>query len=140
MQTLQFEAVKVALKQDKSGYILNLSIHPDDLPEPLMRDFVGARYQVVMVRLNETEGAMDRQDEFQGERSIRLAGILCRDPAFWKYLFEDNQILEARETEATDWLRDYLNIPSRGELKTNEGARILLDKLQRDFNTWKQKN
>lgn len=140
MQTLQFEAVKVALKQDKSGYILNLSIHPDDLPEPLMRDFVGARYMVVMVRVNETEGAMDRQEEFQGERAIRMAGILCRDPEFWKYLFEDNQILEPRETEATDWLRDYLNIPSRSDLKTNEGARLLLEKLQRDFNTWKQEN
>lgn len=140
MQTLQFEAVKVSLKQDKSGYILNLSIHPDDLPEPLMRDFVGARYQVVMVRINETESPMDRQAEFQGERAVRMAAMLCRDPAFWKYLYEDNQIMEERETEASDWLRDYLNIPSRGDLKVNEGARLLLEKLQREFNTWKQEN
>jgi transposase len=47
MKTLQFEGVKVALKQDKTGYVLNLSMHPDDVPEELLRDFVGARYQVV---------------------------------------------------------------------------------------------
>ena len=55
METLQFEAVKVALKQDKTGYMLTLNIHPDEIPEGLMRDFVGARYQVVMVRLNGEE-------------------------------------------------------------------------------------
>jgi hypothetical protein len=51
METLQFEAVKMALKQNKDGYVLTMSIHPDEIPDELMRDFVGARYQVVMVRL-----------------------------------------------------------------------------------------
>ena len=50
METIQFEGIKVALKQDKTGYVLTLSMHPDDIPESLLRDFVGARYQVVMVR------------------------------------------------------------------------------------------
>jgi hypothetical protein len=47
-----FEAVKVALKQDKTGYILTLNIHPDDLDEAVLRDFVGARYGVAMVRID----------------------------------------------------------------------------------------
>ena len=50
MKTSQFEAVKVAIKQDKTGYVLTLSIHPDEIPEEVMRDFVGARYQVVALR------------------------------------------------------------------------------------------
>ena len=29
---LQFEARKVALKQDRTGFVLTLAIHPDDLP------------------------------------------------------------------------------------------------------------
>jgi hypothetical protein len=140
MKTLQFEGVKVALKQDKTGYVLNLSMHPDDVPEELLRDFVGARYQVVMVRLDGHEEPMDRQREYEGDRSIRIAGLLCRDPKFWQYLHEDNQILEATEKEATDWLRDYLNIPSRSELKTNPQARIMLDKIHKDYNAWTQKN
>jgi hypothetical protein len=140
MKTLQFEGVKVALKQDKTGYVLNLSMHPDDVPEELLRDFVGARYQVVMVRLDGHEEPMDRQREYEGDRAIRIAGLLCRDPKFWQYLHEDNQILEATEKEATDWLRDYLNIPSRSELKTNPQARIMLDKIHKDYNAWTQKN
>lgn len=138
MKTLQFEATKVALKQDKTGYVLTLSMHPDDIPEDLLRDFVGARYQVVMVRLDGNEQPMDRQEEFQGERSIRIAGLLCRDKDFWEYLYEDNQIIEANEKEATDWLRDYLNIPSRSELKTNHNARLMLDSLYREYTKWKE--
>ena len=55
MKTLQFESVKVALKQDKTGYVLTLCLHPDEIPEELLRDYVGARYQVVMVRLSTDE-------------------------------------------------------------------------------------
>jgi hypothetical protein len=36
---LQFEARKVAMKQDRTGFVLTLSIHPDDLPDELIRDF-----------------------------------------------------------------------------------------------------
>ncbi len=138
MKTLQFEGVKVALKQDKSGYVLTLSLHPDEIPEDLLRDFVGSRYQVVMVRVDSNEQPLDRQTEFEGERSIRLAGALCREPKFWKYLYEDNQIMEEKEKEATDWLRDYLNIPSRSDLKTNHNARLMLDKLHKEFLQWKE--
>jgi hypothetical protein len=136
MKTLQFEGTKVALKQDKTGYVLTLSMHPDDIPEDLLRDFVGSRYQVVMVRIGSDEQPMDKADEFGGNRSIRIAGLLCRDHRFWEYLLEDNQIFEAKEELATEWLRDYLSIQSRSELKTNLQARELLDKLHREYNTW----
>jgi len=138
MKTLQFEGVKVALKQDKTGYVLTLCMHPDEIPEELLRDFVGARYQVVMVRLSGDETPMDRK-EFDGTKSIRVAGLLCRDPNFWEWLHEDTQIIEATEKEATDWLRDYLGVTSRSELKDNPPARERLEKLHKDFNAWKRK-
>jgi hypothetical protein len=31
MDALQFEAVKVALKQDRTGFVLTLNIHPDEI-------------------------------------------------------------------------------------------------------------
>jgi hypothetical protein len=55
METLQFEAVKVALKQDATGYVLTLKVHPDEIPDELMRDFVGTRYVIVAARLNDDE-------------------------------------------------------------------------------------
>ena len=140
MKTTQFEAVKVALKQNSTGYVLTLCLHPDEIPEELLRDFVGARYQVVMVRLDGNDRPMERQDEFEGERSVKLAGVLCRDPRFWDYLQDDNQILTPNEKEATDWMREYLGLASRSELKTNAEARRQLEKINSEFGRWKEKN
>lgn len=140
MKTLQFEAVKVALKQDKTGYVLTLSMHPDDIPEELLRDFVGARYQVVMVRINQSEAPMDRQEEFEGDRAMRIAGMMCKDPKFWKYLYADEQIFDEDMEQATEWVRNYLNVESRADLKTNREAQILLDRLHREYQEWIQKN
>jgi hypothetical protein len=139
MTAIQFEGVKVALKQDKTGYVLALSIHPDDVPTDLLRDFVGARYGVAMVRIDGNEQPMNRE-EHDGDKSIRIAGLLCRDPDFWRYLYSDTQIMQETEKEATQWLRDYLNVQSRSELKTNLAARELLEKLHKDLGIWKQKN
>jgi hypothetical protein len=139
MKAIQFEGVKVALKQDKTGYVLALSIHPDDVPMELLRDFVGARYGVAMVRIDGNEQPMDRQEQ-DGDKSIRIAGMLCRDPDFWKYLYADSQIMFENEKESTEWLRDYLNIQSRSELKTNVQAREMLEKLHKDIMIWKQKS
>jgi hypothetical protein len=137
MEPLKFEAIKVALKQDKTGYVLTLCMHPDEIPEPLLRDFVGARYQVVMVRLNEHEMPMDRRDL---DKSVVAAGILSRDEEFWAYLADGGHILEPDEKEATEWLRDYLGVISRSELKTNEHAKKKLNQIQEDFFQWKQKS
>lgn len=135
MKTLQFEAIKMAIKQDKDGYVLTLRMHPDEIPEDLLRDFVGARYSCVLVRVGEDEAPMERAD-FVGDKSVRLAGMLCRNPRFWAYLVDDGQILEPIEEEAQTWLREYLDVASRAELKTNAPARIRLDSLHKEFTTW----
>jgi hypothetical protein len=139
MKTMQFEAVKVALKQDKSGFILTLCMHPDEIPEEMMRDYVGSRYQVVMVRIDQNERPMDRQEGDSGAKAIQLAGILCKDVRFWEYLHQDNQILTANEKESTDWIREYLGVQSRTELKTNNNAVIRLLSLNKEFLEWLKK-
>lgn len=139
LKTSQFEAVKMAVKQDKEGYVLTLRMHPDEIPEEILRDFVGSRYQVVMVRLNGDDHPMDRQQEFEKERSLKMAHAISKDPAFWEFLQDDAQILEAKEEEAVDWLKQYLGIKSRSELQTNLQARSLLDKLHREFQEWHNK-
>ena len=116
IKTLQFEAVKIAMKQDKTGIILTLNIHPDELPVDLMRDFVGARYQVVMVRLNDENRPMSRDQEYSRD-PVRTAGILCRDKQFAQYLHDKEQIFEKKEADVIDWLKMELDIESRTELK-----------------------
>ena len=135
MKTSQFESVKVALKQDKTGFVLTLSIHPDDLPEEVIRDFVGARYQVVMVRLNTDERPMDREQDLSMDY-VRVAGMLCRDPAFHKFLHEGGHIFMMSEEEATDWLKETLSIESRSEIKTNARAIEQLRGIYKEFKAW----
>ena len=137
MTPSQFEAVKVAIKQDKTGYILTLSIHPDEIPAEVMRDFVGSRYQVVMVRLNGEEKPMNRDQEHSRDL-VRTAGILCRDKAFHKFLLETGQVLEASEAEAINWLKSELKIVSRSELTTNIPAAKQFTVIYLEFLSWKQ--
>ena len=140
MKTIQFEGVKVALKQDKTGYVLTLSMHPDDIPEDLLRDFVGARYQVVMVRIDSNEKPMNPQEEFAGDRALRIAGMLCRDTRFWEFLYSRSDIATKDYESATQWLRFYLDLESRSQLKTNVEAQSQLDKLYREYTAWQGKN
>lgn len=135
MDTLQYEAIKVALKQDKDGYILTLRVHPDEVPEALLRDFVGARYQVVMVRLADDETPLNR-DNFS--EIVKLAGMLPRNPDFRKWLVERGEIFDTDEDEATTWLKSQCQIESRRELATNPAASALLRQINQEFQAWKR--
>jgi hypothetical protein len=137
MDTLQFEAVKMALKQNKDGYVLTMSIHPDEIPDDLMRDFVGSRYQVVMVRLGDDEMPLDRRD-YDGDRAVKLAGVLCREKEVQEFLVQNNEIFDLNETEATEGLRGKVGIQSRSELKTNQDARAVLAQINKDYLSWKR--
>lgn len=136
MKTLQFEAVKMALKQDKNGYALTLSVHPDMVPEDLLRDFVGSRYQVVMVRVNEDERPMNREQELSRDY-VRMAAILCRDKKFQQFLVESNQVFEADEEAAVSWLKEELGVSSRTEIPQKQEAVSRLLSIQQEFILWK---
>jgi len=137
MKPSQFEAVKVAIKQDKTGYILTLAIHPDEIDESVMRDFVGARYQVVMVRLNGEEKPMNRDQELSRDL-VRSSALLCKDLQFHKFLLETGQIFSATEKEVTDWLRDELQVGSRSELATNQTAAKHYNFIYGEYLAWKK--
>lgn len=136
IKTSQFEAVKIALKQDRTGYILTLNVHPDDLCEDVLRDFVGARYQVVMVRLNGEEQPINRDAEYSRD-AVRAAGILCREPQFAQYLLDIGQIFEMTESAVVAWLKEELDIQSRAELKENQQAAKKLQYIQQEYRSWK---
>ena len=136
MKPIQFEAKKVAIKQDKNGVSLTLVVHPDDFPLELLQDFVGAAYQCVFVRTDRPY--IDKQAEYVGGKHVQLAGILCTSKEFWDFLHADNQIIKKDEESATFWLRNYLGIQSRAELKDNINAQQLLDKINREYKQWMQ--
>lgn len=135
MKTSNFEAVKIALKQDKTGFILTLNIHPDELSEEILRDFVGARYQVVMVRLGDDEKPIHREN-FNND-IVQSAGMLCRDQTFARFLMETGQIFDDSEEAVTQCLKEELGIESRTELKTNKEAASKFRHINQEYIAWK---
>ena len=129
--TLQFECRKIALKQDRSGFVLTLAIHPDELPEELIRDFVGARYACVMVRLKDDESATEYTNRTQ------QAGILCRSPMFQSFIGHAYARKDCTEEETADALCRECGIDSRTELNGNISAKYRFDEILKEFETWK---
>ncbi len=137
METLTFEAVKIAMKQDKTGHILTLNVHPDEVPEPLFRDYVGARYQVVMVRLGEDNKPMAREQQLAPDY-VRMAAMLCRDKSFHLFLVDGGHTFEDTEEAATEWMKEWLGVTSRADIPANASATKKLLSLYEEFQAWKR--
>lgn len=118
---LQFEARKVAMKQDRTGFILTLSIHPDELPEELMRDFVGARYACAVVRIQDDETPTAYNNR------VQRAGMLCKRKDFQEFLEVDS------EDGAAESLCELMGVQSRSELNGNKAAQKVFDDLIEQF-------
>lgn len=118
---LQFEARKVALKQDRTGFILTLCIHPDEIPEELLRDFVGARYGCALVRIQDDESATPYNNR------VQTAALLCKRENFQSFLDTGS------ENEAANVLCGLLGIESRAELNGNKRAQTEFDELVKRY-------
>ena len=121
---LQFEARKIALKQDRTGFVLTLSMHPDEVPEEILRDFVGTRYGCALVRIQDDESATPYNNR------VQKAGMLCRSPNFQDFL-ESNS-----EDEAAAELCKRCGMTSRTELHGNAEAKIIFDDLVKEYESW----
>lgn len=128
-----FEAKKIAQTQDKNGYILKLVIHPNDIPEAVLRDFVGQRYMVSLVRMNDEDEPVPSADLAEGLKAVKVAGALCSDGRFQEWLFNNGDIPAINETLAVDFVRKFCGVKSRAELKTSSGARQRLYALRDEF-------
>ena len=130
---LQFEARKVAMKQDRTGFVLTICIHPDELPEELIRDFVGSRYACVMVRLQDDESPTEYVNR------VQQAGMLCRLPEFQQFMTESygSNKKPLTEDQTADLLCSLCDIESRTELNGNVNAKQLFDDLMSDYKEWK---
>jgi len=118
---LQFEARKVALKQDRTGYILTLSLHPDEVPEEILRDFVGTRYACAVVRIQDDESPTEYNNR------VQKAGMLCKNRVFQDFLETDS------EDEAAHELCKRCGVTSRTELHGNPKAQALFDALIKEY-------
>jgi hypothetical protein len=123
---LQFEARKIALKQDRTGYVLTLCLHPDEIPEELLRDFVGARYACALVRIQDDESPTPYTNR------VQKAALLCKQQSFQAFMSAINEEMAARN------LCKRCGIQSRSELNGNSDAQEKFDAVVLDFENWSQ--
>jgi len=122
---LQFEARKVALKQDRTGFVLTLALHPDEIPEELLRDFVGARYDCALVRIQDDETPTKYNNR------VQRAGMLCREESFQEFAGVEE------EDDAAQYLCKRCGIQSRTELHGNEQAKQIFDAILKEYDDWR---
>lgn len=127
---LQFEARKVALKQDRTGYVLTLSLHPDEVPEEILRDFVGTRYACAVVRIQDDEMPTPYNNR------VQKAGMLCRNPDFQEFIAQRLVGHSVNEEQTAHALCKQCGITSRSELNGNTKAQEQFDAIVLDFENW----
>jgi hypothetical protein len=130
-----FEAVKVSMRQNKDGYVLTLAIHPDEVPEEILRDFVGSRYAVAMIRIGDDEMPYERP---KTNTYVATAGILAKDPMFQKWLDETGQVFGVSEEEAAQAICEFCQIESRSQLAVNIEAQHRLIDMRKEYEEWKR--
>ena len=141
---VHFEAVKTSMSQSKQGTVLRLALHPNEVPPSLHTDWVGSRYMVAMVKLDEEYQPEMSDQQRETNRLIASAGMLCRNLDFAKFLFDADTLLgvpndEAeREKRVAGALREALGVESRSEMRTNSVARERFKNMVEEFTKWKQ--
>ena len=141
---VHFEAVKTSMSQSKQGTVLRLALHPTEVPPSLHTDWVGSRYMVAMVKLDEEDQPEMSDQQRETNRLIASAGMLCRNLDFAKFLFDADTLLgvpndEAeREKRVAGALREALGVESRSEMRTNSVARERFKNMVEEFTKWKQ--
>lgn len=130
---VHFEAVKISMTQDKSGYILKLAVHPNDVPETLLRDWVGARYIVALVKLADDGSIVVNTDAAKGEKAVKMAGLLCQTGEFQQYLYSLGISDGVSQESCIEGLRRHLGIASRAALKHDKTAREKFLKIAQEF-------
>ena len=143
--SITFEAVKTSLSQTKDGMILRLAIHPNDMPRQLMTDWVGSRYQIAMVKLGDDDQPEVDEETLRLNRMVKTAGMLCRNPAFHKFLMSGGRgspppVPADAEKWAADSLRKILGVQSRSEIKGSPEAAQRLSEVIDRFEWWRQQN
>ena len=76
---VNFEAVKTSMSQSKAGTILRLAIHPNEVPASLHTDWVGARYMVAMVRLEDGESIAVNPEQIEPNTCLLYTSPSPRD-------------------------------------------------------------
>ena len=124
-----FECSLMGLRKDKNGWVVLISVHPNDVPSTLLDSALGTRFQTVFFEIGDDEKPVELVEVKEGKRLLAEAGELCRKETFFNFLLSldfvppkhwDHKDGQSREDFAAMCLREALGIESRTEIATNK--------------------
>ena len=143
------EVKKDGLQQRQSGdWSLRFTVAGVEIDHRLVRAAMGARYQCVLVEVNDDEEPVDHQaidrDKWRDLGPVKQAGIRCKDPVFFAYLTEEHTTRMdpiTNEHEAAVFIRGVCGVASRKDfaLPGNHRARTLWHQIDNAFQAWRAK-
>lgn len=140
------ECKKDGLQQRQSGdWSLRFTVAGVEIDHRLVRAPMGARYQCVLVEINDDETPVDHQavdrDKWRDLGPAKQAGMRCKEPIFWAFLREGrHQFHKVHDEEsAAATVRNYCGVSSRSELgkPAFHQSRILWHGLDNEYQGWK---
>lgn len=141
--SISLEVKKDGLSQKQSGdWSLRFTVSAADMDQRLTGAAMGARYQCVLVEVNDDETPVDHKvmerDKWRALGAAKQAGIRCKDAVFRAFLNEHNHHNHDEES-AAEAVREICGVISRSELnkpgKNRERERWHV--LDNQFQAWK---
>ena len=130
---VNFEAVQIAMTKTKDGIVLKMAMHPDEVPDSILRAHVGQRYMVAMVALDEYENPVAPPEIVAGKKAVQQAGILCHDPKFQEFLGDQVGDLLLDDDACAKALCAVLCIESRKEIASDSSVREQFKEIVGNF-------
>lgn len=135
---LPVEVKKDGLSQLQDGsWVLKLKVHPNDMQVPLMQAPMGTRYTAALVEMNDDETI--KVQPKQNHKLATQAGILCTEPAFRRFLWEQGHVESETmptEDEAVAAVRSLCGVDSRANIDGNPDAETKCHALLGEYRAW----
>jgi len=126
-------------REGKDGWVVGFAVHPDQMPEDLLRMRMGARVMLVAVEIDDNETpkptytgkevtfGSNTDPSTERDDAVMHAGMLCRKTSFqiWCHVPIEKTLHDLHEANeiSADFIRKHCKIRSRSQLRTNKAAR-----------------
>lgn len=92
----------------------------------------GQRFAAILVEIGD-----DDQPVEPDQNLVQQAGIMCRDPMFWRWISERDFVVVSNENAARHWLCQQCGIQSRAELANDDDAAIAFADMRFRFSQYR---
>lgn len=134
------EAKKHSYRQTQDGVVVSFVLHPQEVPDGLATAPLGTRYVLALVEIGDNEQPIKREPA-KPKSYAQKAGILCNEPAFWRFLqetYRDDHPAHIDADFAAETVRQICGVDSRKALVDGTPAGHRWRDLEAEYDAWRR--